>query len=172
MPPADPWSGPALADFALIERSGREVTRADLLGRPVILDFIFTTCTGPCPSMSAGLAQLQETLAGKPVRLLSVSVDPELDTPEVLSAYADDLGADPEQWWFLTGAEDQIVQLATSVYMTPQRAADGEARLGEQVTHSTKFVVLDGDGVVRGFYDGQTAEGRQGAAERALHLGR
>jgi protein SCO1/2 len=136
------------------------------------MDFVFTTCTGPCPAMSAGMAELQDDLVGKPLRLVSVSVDPGHDTPEVLAAYAQAFDADPEQWLFLTGAEEQVVQLAASIHMTPVRAPEGQARPGEQVTHSTKLVVVDGQGLVRGYYDGTSAAGRRGAAERALHLAR
>ena len=177
--PDDPWRGPELAEFALVDQNGDRFTRADLLGGPAVLDFVFTTCTGPCPAMGAGMAELQRALeasddapqaeAGS-VRLVSISVDPERDTPEVLASYAEALGADPERWRFLTGDETEIVALASSVYLRPVRAPEGEARLGEQVTHATKFVVVGPDGYVRGFYDGQSPEGRRGALERALAL--
>jgi protein SCO1/2 len=116
------------------------------------------------------MAELETALAGTPVRLVSVSVDPGHDTPEVLAAYARSLGADAEQWLFLTGAEEEVVGLATSIYMSAARAPEGQARPGEQVAHSTKLVVVDGQGLVRGYYEGTTEAGRRGAAERALHL--
>lgn len=161
-----------MADFTLTERSGRTLTRADLRGRPFVMDFVFTTCTGPCPALSAGMAELQEAVAGTPVRLVTVSVDPGHDSPEVLTAYAQAFGADPEQWLFLTGAEDQVAAIAASVQLALARAPEGQARLGEQVVHSTKLIVVDGQGLVRGYYDGTSDEGRRGAAERALHLAR
>lgn len=174
MAPDDDFAGPPLADFELVDQTGARVTRADLLGRPLIVDFVFTTCSGPCPAMSAGMAELQQALGEARVTLVSVSVDPERDTPEALAGYAEALGAEPERWRFLTGDEDQIVALATSVHLGVARAdpARGEVRLGEQVTHSTKFVVVDGEGVVRGYYDGQSAEGRRAAVARALYLAR
>lgn len=172
--PDDDFAGPRLADFELVDQTGARVTRADLLGRPLIVDFVFTTCSGPCPAMSAGMAELQQALGDARVRLVSVSVDPARDTPEALAGYAEALGAEPG-WRFLTGDEDQIVTLATSLHLGVARAtpsASGEVRLGEQVTHSTKFVVLDAEGVVRGYYDGQSADGRRAAVARALYLAR
>jgi cytochrome oxidase Cu insertion factor (SCO1/SenC/PrrC family) len=164
------FRGPALPAFELTERSGREVTLADLAGRTWVLDFVFSTCTGPCPRMSAGMEVLQGELADTGVRLVSVSVDPERDTPEVLSAYADLYSADPERWWFLTGEREQVGALAQAVHLA--LAPDPDAPLGRQVTHSTRLLVIDGEGVVRGYYDGLSEEGRLGAAARARHLDR
>lgn len=168
----DPFVGPELADFSLLGTDGRAVTRADLAGRPCVLDFVFSTCTGPCPAMSAAMGELAAELAGTPVRLVSISVDPERDTPEVLAAYAEGLGADPEQWWFLTGEAAEISALARSVAVAVDPVADPEAPLGMQVSHSTKFIVVDAEGRVRGYYDGKSDEGRAGAAARARHLAR
>jgi len=169
--PADhPWVGPQLVEFSLVDSRGEEVTLADLAGRPFILDFVFTTCTGPCPAMSARMRDMQEQLEGSDVRLVSVSVDPERDDPEALAAYAEALEADPERWWFLTGEKDQIRALARSVQVAADPDPTPGAELGTQVTHSTKFVVVDGAGRVRGYYDGVTEEGRAGAIARARHL--
>jgi cytochrome oxidase Cu insertion factor (SCO1/SenC/PrrC family) len=170
--PDHAWAGPELADFSLVKSDGSAVTRADLAGRPCVFDFVFSTCTGPCPAMSASMRQLADELAGAPVRLVSISVDPERDTPEVLAEYAATLGADPEQWWFLTGEADEILSLARSVSLAVDPVPAAEAQLGMQVTHSTKFVVVDGEGLVRGYYDGTSDDGRAAAAARARHLAR
>src|SRR5437867_913183 len=86
-----------VADFALTERSGETVHRADLLGKVWVAAFGFTRCTGPCPQVSGTMARLQAELAGQPdVRLVSFSVDPDHDTPEVLREYAQRFGADPQ----------------------------------------------------------------------------
>jgi cytochrome oxidase Cu insertion factor (SCO1/SenC/PrrC family) len=166
-----PWSGPELADFALVRSDGNAVTRADLTGRPCVLDFVFSTCAGPCPAMSASMRILHDELDAS-VRLVSISVDPERDTPEVLAEYATSLGADAERWWFLTGEVDQLRALAQSVSLAVDPVPAAEAQLGFQVTHSTKFVVLDGEGRVRGYYDGTSEEGRAAAAARARFLAR
>jgi cytochrome oxidase Cu insertion factor (SCO1/SenC/PrrC family) len=104
------WKAP---DFALIERSGRLLTKADLLGKVWIANFIFTRCVDTCPLGSNRMAQLQKTFAAEEdVRLVSITVDPTHDTPPVLARYAEKIGAHPQRWFFLTGNKDQIYRLA------------------------------------------------------------
>ena len=100
-------------DFSLIQRDGRRVTLADLRGKVWIANFIYTHCTDTCPLQSARMARLQEELRGEPdVRFVSITVDPELDTPEVLSEYANRFGADRDRWLFLTGEKRALYALA------------------------------------------------------------
>lgn len=99
-------------DFALLEHSGKQVRRADLLGKVWIVNFIFTRCTAECPLMSSQMARLQDSLAREPdVRLVSITVDPEHDTPAVLARYAQNFAAQPQRWWFLTGDKAAIYRL-------------------------------------------------------------
>jgi cytochrome oxidase Cu insertion factor (SCO1/SenC/PrrC family) len=164
----DAWVGPELFNFALVERSERELGLAELRGAPFVFDFIFTQCSGPCPRMSAQMRKLQDELAGTSVRLVSFSVDPQHDTPQVLAGYAQLFGADAQRWLFLTGEEAQIDRLAASVQLA--RARDADAPAGERVSHSTKLLVADGRGRVRGYYEGENEDGRQAAAARARWL--
>jgi len=100
-------------DFSLIQRDGRRVTLADFRGKVWIANFIYTHCTDTCPLQSAQMARLQEELRGEPdVRFVSITVDPELDTPEVLSEYANRFGADRDHWLFLTGEKRALYALA------------------------------------------------------------
>ncbi len=100
-------------DFALTERSGRPVTRADLHGKVWLATFIYTECTETCPPQSAEVSRLQtEFAAEQDLRLVSITVDPERDTRAALTAYAERYGADPIRWWFLTGAKRAIYHLA------------------------------------------------------------
>ncbi|MGH7318330.1 MAG: SCO family protein [Candidatus Rokuibacteriota bacterium] len=100
-------------DFSLTERSGRVVTRADLLGKAWIANFIYTQCTETCPLQTAELARLQaDFVAEEDLRLVSITVDPERDTRAALSAYAERYGADPVRWLFLTGDKRAIYRLA------------------------------------------------------------
>jgi cytochrome oxidase Cu insertion factor (SCO1/SenC/PrrC family) len=100
-------------DFSLIQRDGRRVTLADLRGKVWIANFIYTHCTDTCPLQSARMARLQERLRDEPdVRFVSITVDPELDTPEVLSEYANRFGADRDRWLFLTGEKRALYALA------------------------------------------------------------
>ncbi|MBM3989711.1 MAG: SCO family protein [Planctomycetes bacterium] len=162
------FKGALLADFELVDQLGAAARRADFAGAPTVLDFIFTTCTGPCPRVSANMARVQQRTAGTSVRLASFSVDPETDTPEVLAAYAQGYGADATRWRFLTGAEEQIDGVLRSLWLA--RSKNDEVALGMRVTHSTRLVVLDGRGVLRGMYDGESEAGVEGALARARWL--
>ena len=107
-----------LPDFSLIERSGRRVTLADLRGKVWVADFIYTHCTDTCPLQSAEMARLQSDLSAEAdARLVSISVDPAQDTPEVLAEYATRFGADRERWLFLTGQKRAIYTLAQKGFM-------------------------------------------------------
>ena len=90
------------------------MTRDSLLGRPWVAGFVFTRCSGPCPKITGTMRRLQDELSGVDARLVSFSVDPEWDTPDVLRAYADAVGADRERWWFLTGDRSAIYALISS----------------------------------------------------------
>jgi protein SCO1 len=149
--------------FALTERSGRTVTNRDLSGKIWVADFIYTTCPGPCPVITAGMAKLQDAVAHDPqVQLVSFTVDPETDTPPVLAKYADQFGADPNRWWFLTGPEKPLDDLIQNGFLQVVQDNSGQPLQEGQykVTHSTYLALVDGDGNVRGFYSGIGTDGR------------
>lgn len=147
-----------LPDFRLVEASGRAVTRADLAGSPFVADLIFTSCGGICPVMTQEMARLQKQTADLPaLRLVSISVDPETDTPERLAEYAGRFGADPARWIFLTGDSDQIRRLAAEGFLLA--VADGDPSKGDEaILHSPRFVLVDAESRVRGTYDVRDAE--------------
>ena len=102
-----------LPDFRLLERSGQPFGSSDLGGKVWVANLFFTHCTDTCPLETAEMAQLQVAFASEPdFRLVSISVDPERDTPQVLARYAERNGADPERWLFLTGHKETIHRLA------------------------------------------------------------
>ena len=149
--------------FALTERSGRTITNHDLAGKIWVADFIYTTCPGPCPLITAGMAKVQDAVAHDPqVQLVSFTVDPETDTPAVLSKYADQFGADPNRWWFLTGPEKPLFDLIQNGFLQVVQDNSGQPPQPGQykVTHSTYLALVDGDGNVRGFYDGVGTDSR------------
>jgi protein SCO1/2 len=144
-----------LPAFELTSQEGEPVSLETLRGRPFVVAAIFTTCYGPCPRITANMRALQDELSETDIRLVSISVDPETDTPEVLRAYADSCGADPERWLFLTGDEAQIYPLLRDgLWLGVDRAAPDEAVIGMQVTHATKLVAVDRQGRRRGWYEG------------------
>jgi protein SCO1 len=157
--PADDDLG-EVADFALTERSGETVRRADLLGKVWVAAFGFTRCTGPCPQVSGTMARLQAELAGQPdVRLVSFSVDPDHDSPEVLREYAQRFGADPQRWLFLTGPRREMYRLIQESFHLAVQQSEGEARKpGQEVTHSFKLALVDRAGHIRGYFDGRQVD--------------
>ena len=170
--PAMPILG-RIPDFTLTERSGKAVRRSDLDGKVWIADFVFTRCAGVCPLMTSRMQGLQEKLRGEPgIRLVSFSVDPDYDTPAVLSAYAQKFHADPEKWVFLTGPETVIFRLSeqhfhlgvSEIPLAERAAAD------QPVLHSTKFVLVDQAGRIRGYYDSEDAGARDSLLRDAASL--
>lgn len=136
----------AAPTFSLIDQGGRPFSSDALSGRVWVVDFIFTYCAGPCPVMTANMARLQEKIADAPAaRLVSISVDPQRDTPEVLAAYAQRFGADPARWYFLTGDLEAIKTVAVDGFKLGGR--------DDPILHSEKFVLVDQRGRIRGYYD-------------------
>jgi cytochrome oxidase Cu insertion factor (SCO1/SenC/PrrC family) len=135
-----------VADFSLTERGGQTIRLQDLRGKVWVASFLFTRCCTGCPRISADLLQLQKDLPEGAV-IVSFSVDPKYDTPPVLKAYADTLGADPNRWLFLTGNQDEIYQLIKEGFHLGVEQNQGEARIpGNEVTHSNRLVLVDRQG--------------------------
>ena len=146
-----------MPDFTLTERSGKLVTRAELRNHICVIDFIFTRCAGPCPMMSTRMAALQSSLSKAPgVRLVSITVDPAHDTPDVLKTYAKNYNANQQQWLFLTGDYVKIRALAREgFHLGVEKTPSPNPAAGEgEILHSTSFALVDGAGRIRGYYDG------------------
>lgn len=151
-------------DFSLTDQSGQSYGSDELLGRACVVNFIFTRCEATCPVQTARLAELQEVWKKQPawndIRMLSISVDPEYDTPEVLKEYAMAARADMDHWKFLTGPQDTILELTRQGFKLPVEE-DKNAK-GAPITHSPGFVLIDPQGHIRGYYDsGNAAELKQ-----------
>jgi protein SCO1/2 len=134
-------------DFALTDQSNQPFLSADTLrGKVWIADFIFTNCAGPCPRMSAQMRQVDTALRPdiKDLRLVSFTVDPARDTPAVLAKYAEHYQAEPGVWFFLTGPQPTLHNLARNVFLLGDVNGDLE--------HSTRFVLIDRQSRVRGYY--------------------
>lgn len=153
----------AVPDFSLTERSGKRITLADLRGNIWIADFIYTSCTDTCPLQSTEMARLQDTLANQlNLRLVSFSVDPARDNPQVLSGYAKRFNADPERWLFLTGEKREVVRLAQDGFKLSAAPAPGTAGKDDGVIlHSARFVLIDDTAQIRGYYDSRDADALQ-----------
>jgi len=145
----------SVPDFQLTNQNGQPFGSAQLSGKIWIADFIYTTCPGPCPMISGRMSELQKPLDKTDVHLVSFSVDPEKDTPEVLRAYADKLQAEPGHWDFLTGAKSAIYNLSHDGFKLA--VSDGSEAQGIPV-HSTRMVLVDRHGQIRGYYDATEPE--------------
>jgi protein SCO1/2 len=147
-------SAPELGPFRLQERSGRTVTQDDLADRVAIVSFIFTRCPLSCPRISGVMKDLQGRLAGSDVLLVSVSVDPEHDTPVVLSQYADRFGASADRWWFLTGPKATIFDLIRDRFkLSLIEGAPPDPETGtEAIVHSDRLALVDRGRIV-GLYE-------------------
>lgn len=145
-----PTIGPA-PQFDLTDQSGRRVVLADLAGKVLAVTFIYTTCRDTCPVLTAKLASLQNPLGadfGKRVRFVSITVEPELDTPQVLSAYAAAHGADLEGWSFLTGPTDKVQDVVRRYGAFARRNRPGD------VDHVFLTTLVDRRGMMRVQYLG------------------
>jgi protein SCO1/2 len=132
--------------FHLTSQTG-EAFNSDmaLKGKVWIADFIFTTCTGPCPRMTSQMKRVQKDLSRlDDVRLVSFTVDPENDTPAALSEYAKRYAADPARWFFLTGEKATLHKLNREAFLLGN--VDGS------LDHSTRFILIDRAGRVRKYY--------------------
>lgn len=129
----------------------REFGLEDMRGSVWVADFIFTSCAGPCPLLSARMAELAGRLPSS-ARLLTVTVDPERDDAARLRAYARRHGADLERWVFLRGDARQTYELVFAGFRSAM-SSDPAAPSGERVSHSTRLALVDADGAVRGWYD-------------------
>ncbi len=149
--------------FALTERSGANFSSdAELRGRIWLADFVFTTCPGPCPQMTARMAELQTEIKRTKgdVRLVTFTVWPEYDTPERLTAYANKFQADPVMWSFLTGQRSVIYGVAIKGFQlgVGDKDSAGKPMAEGEFIHDTRIALVDRKGVVRGYYDGAAPE--------------
>ena len=145
----------ALGSYKLTERSGRQVTEADLADDVWVAAFIFTRCPSSCPRISAKMKGLQAPILAAGAKLVSISVDPKYDTPEVLATYAKGLGADPNGWWFLTGDRDSIYDLILQrFHLSVAEVPEADRKRGaEAVAHSDRLALVDRGNMVVGVFD-------------------
>jgi len=139
--------------FTLTSQDATAFDSRSLEGKIWVADFIFTNCTGPCPRMTSQLRKVQQAFPNNPdLKLLSFSIDPERDTPQALSEYAAKFHADHRQWTFLTGPIPVLHNLSRNVFML----GDVDGRTFE---HSTRFMLVDRKGRIRGSYLTSEPEG-------------
>jgi protein SCO1 len=141
-----------IPQFTLVDSNGQPFDSQSLRGKVWVADFIYTNCPGPCPRMTSQMHQVEQRVNGfEDVRLVSFSVDPDRDTPAALTAFAHRFGGPTVQWYFLTGSPATLHLLAWDVF-----------KIGDLISvmdHSTKFMLVDKSGHLRGYYSSFDQEG-------------
>lgn len=159
-------------EWTLVADDGRPFGSADLRGTVYVASFFFTRCTSICPAIMRGVARLQagfDERGDDGIRLVSISVDPEHDTPDVLRAYARDLGVRPERWTLVTGDAESVRRLVVDGFKTPLGAPSQAPATPIDIAHTGKLVLVDGAGGIRGYY-GTDDLGLDEVYNRARHV--
>lgn len=150
-----------VADITLVNQVGEKVSlNKDLAGKAVVVNFFFAECTSTCPVLTQSMRNLQagfkrkpqkESALDKDIHFVSITVMPEHDSFQVLRAYADRNGANPDHWWFVTGDKKAIYEFARKELGLATGAGDGGA---DDMIHSDKLILLDKERYIRGYYNG------------------
>lgn len=141
-----------ITDFSFKNQNNEIITQNDYEDVIYVADFFFTTCPTICPIMTDNMVWLQEQIKDMPdVKLLSFSVTPDIDTPEVLRAYADEKGVIDSKWNLLTGDKKEIYYLARQSFLAVKTTTVGELY---DMVHTENFILVDKNKRIRGFYDG------------------
>jgi len=140
-----------IPSFSFVNQEGKVISDKDLEGKIFVANFFFATCPTICPKMNYNVKGLTEKYGkNDQVKFLSFTVDPEKDSVQALAAYAKELGADNNSWWFLTGNKDSIYSLSRDGFMLP--AAGGKT--AADFFHSQDLLLIDKEKRIRGIYDG------------------
>ena len=148
-----------IPDFNLINEKGQNFSSSTLKGKIYVASFFFTRCGTICPKITSQLSRVQDTFNQDPdLKLISISVDPAYDHPEKLQAYSKRFDANEGQWTFLTGEKKMIYPLVLKGFHVPLAdASEYDAAIknpDETFIHSERLVLVDKEGIIRGFYDG------------------
>ncbi len=143
-----------LVNFSLTDRTGRQVTRSELDGKILVVDFLFTSCSLTCPVVNRCMAQIQQLTTNRPdVMLVSLTVDPRDDTIEALAKYGERFGADTNRWLLLTGDKTELYGLIAASFLN-QDLDDPFNSMPGNFSHTDRIALMDAHGRLRGFFDG------------------
>lgn len=145
-----------IPEFTFIDQDSNVVIQSDYDNTLYITDFFFTSCRTICPVMKKEMIKIQKAYKGdERVKILSHTLDPKHDTPEVLNEYAERLGADTEQWKFVTGDPKEIYRMANQGYLVPAVEDENQP---DGITHSGAIIIVDTQNRIRGYYNGTDPE--------------
>ena len=140
--------------FSFQRQDGQMISEKNVSGKVYIAEYFFTTCKGICPKMNKNMKAVYEELKKEPdFMILSHTVDPETDSVARLKHYADSLGASIQNWWFLTGTKESLYKTARESYLLDNQE-NSSKNISDQFIHTQFFALVDGNGQVRGIYDG------------------
>ncbi len=149
--------GHVVRQFSFINQEGQTITEQNLKDKIYVVEYFFTTCEGICPKMNDNMVAVYQTFRNdNDFMILSHTVDPEVDTVAQLKRYAQKYDADPTRWMFLTGNKDSLYKMAVDDYLIPIADSTVE-KINPTFIHTQKFVLIDKEKKVRGFYDGTDA---------------
>jgi cytochrome oxidase Cu insertion factor (SCO1/SenC/PrrC family) len=170
--PLAPDHARQLVDFSLTDRTGRTVTRADLSGHFLVVDFLFTSCSLTCPVVNRHMAQIQQLTANQPdVKLLSLTVDPRDDTTAVLANYGLKYGADTNRWWLLTGEKPVLYHVIGTSFLNAD-LDDPFTYMPGNFSHTERIALVDDQGNVRAYFDGLSENVAAAVVEEIARLRR
>jgi protein SCO1/2 len=146
--------GHVVRQFSFINQEGQTITEQNLKDKIYVVEYFFTTCQGICPKMNDNMVAVYQAFRNdNDFMILSHTVDPEVDTVAQLKRYAQKYDADPTRWMFLTGNKDSLYKMAIDDYLIPIADSTVE-KINPTFIHTQKFVLIDKEKKVRGFYDG------------------
>ena len=143
-----------LVDFSLTDRTGRTITRADLDGKFLVVDFLFTSCSLTCPIVNKHMAEIQQlTTNQSDVKLISITVDPRDDTTETLAKYGEQFGADTNRWFLLTGSKAELYRVIGTSFLNAD-LDDPFTYMPGNFSHTERIALVDSHGNVSAYFDG------------------
>jgi protein SCO1/2 len=149
-------NGHRIGAFSFLDQNGNTFTHKQVEGKVFVAEYFFTTCKTICPVMNGQMTRVQRAFSGNDkLEILSFTVDPEVDNPKALSAYAAMHEADANQWHFLTGSKKALYRLARkSFFLLKPAEAENQGDVGSDFIHTNNFVLVDQQMRIRGYYDG------------------
>lgn len=148
--------GHTIGKFSFLNQEGKQITQEDVKGKVFVAEYFFTTCGTICPIMNQQMQRVHKAYKdNSDFRILSFSVNPEVDTVEQMKRYAEQHGADSKQWFFLTGTREKLYDLARkSFFVLKPTEAENQGDVGSDFIHTNNFVLVDKEMRIRGYYDG------------------
>ena len=145
--------------FEFKDHTGGTINNEHLVGRVVIMNFVFTRCASVCPVFTMRMRRVQDRTSDIPndLKLLSFTVDPEHDTPEVLARYAEKHGVDDRRWRFVTGDHETVKKVVSEGFALAMDVIGEQPMGGPDIVHSEHFVLVDRKGQIRGYYNSTDA---------------